>query len=113
MLIALAVIFAQVWFHSLGRIGDGPFPFWVPLVATVFYALVSRSHKLAFMVGFLSFVTFPFGVFWSYYVRGSAQLPDSKGWLAVTAWSSLFGLIGLLTVKLSKSVSSSRFRKVS
>ncbi len=110
ILIALAVIFAQIWFYSLGRMGDGLFPFWVPLVATIFYALVSRSHKLAFIVGFLSFMTFPFGVFWFYYVKGLAQLPDPKGWLAITAWSSLFGLIGLLTVKFSKSVSTSRFR---
>jgi len=102
VLIALGVTLTQVYLYSLGTIGDGPFPLWIPLIITMLYALFSRSYILAFIIGFLSTLTFPLGIFWFYYVRGSTQLPDLNGWLSLIAWSSLFGLIGLLTVKISK-----------
>jgi len=110
ILIALMVLLVQAWFYSLGTIGDGLFPLWIPLVVTALYALTSRSYLLAFLVGFLSFMTFPVGVFWFYYARGLIQLPDLRGSYAIIAWSSLFGLIGLSTVKISRSVSTRRFR---
>lgn len=101
VLIALGVTLTQAYVYSLGKVGDGPFPLWIPLIITTLYALITRSYMLAFLVGFLSIMTFPLGVFWFYYLRGSIQLPDLNGWLNLIAWSSLFGLIGLLTVKIS------------
>jgi hypothetical protein len=110
ILVALMLTLAKGWFYSLGKIGDGTSPFWILLIITILCSLVSRSNVLAFTVGFLSFTALPLGVFWFYYVRGSLQLLDLNGWLASFAWAFLFGLIGPSAVKISKSVSASRFR---
>ncbi len=100
LVIGLMLVLLQVYSISLG-VGEEGLP-WISFVATVLYGLLCRSHILAFLVGFLSVMAFPAGVFWFYYVRGRIELPDPYGWLALTIYGCLFGLVGVVFARLSE-----------